>query len=143
VDFWRHPHEYRHCSARDLPNAHIKIGKNCLISEFNVLCSQGGITIGDNVNTAPLVQMAAVKYVYNDPNVPIIRQGITAQGIVIEDEAWIGAGTIILDGVRVAKGAVAAAVTQDEPPHTIVGGVPAWVIRTVESSERPTWPIYT
>ena len=48
---------------RDLPHAGIKIGKHCLISEFNVLRGQGGITIGDNVYTAPLVQMAAINHV--------------------------------------------------------------------------------
>lgn len=42
-----------------------KVGRNCLISEFNVLRGQGGITIGDNVYTAPLVQMLAVDHVYD------------------------------------------------------------------------------
>jgi acetyltransferase-like isoleucine patch superfamily enzyme len=132
---------------RALPHAGIRIGKNCLISEFNVLRGQGGITIGDNVYTAPLVQMAAVNHVYDDPNVPIIKQGITAQGIVIEDDAWIGAGAIILDGVRVGKGAVVAAgavVTQDVPPYSVVGGVPARVIKTItgvpESVSLPVYP---
>ncbi len=107
---------------RNLPNAGIKIGRNCLISEFNVLRGQGGITIGDNVFTAGHVQILAVNHVYSNPNRPIIEQGITAQGIVIEDDAWIGAGAIILDGVRIGKGAVIAAgavVTHDVPR-------PAW-----------------
>lgn len=131
---------------RALPHAGIRIGKNCLISEFNVLRGQGGITIGDNVYTAPLVQMAAVNHVYDDPNVPIIKQGITAQGIVIEDDAWIGAGAIILDGVRVGKGAVVAAgavVTQDVPPYSVVGGVPARVIKTITGVPEPvSLPVY-
>ena len=134
------------CQALVLPNAGIRIGKNCLISEFNVLRGQGGITIGDNVYTAPLVQMAAINHVYDDPNAPIIRQGITAQGIVIEDNAWIGAGAIILDGVRVGKGAVVAAgavVNQDVPAHTVVGGVPARVLKTITaSSEKSALPAY-
>jgi acetyltransferase-like isoleucine patch superfamily enzyme len=131
---------------RALPHAGIRIGKNCLISEFNVLRGQGGITIGDNVYTAPLVQMAAVNHVYDDPNVPIIKQGITAQGIVTEDDAWIGAGAIILDGVRVGKGAVVAAgavVTQDVPPYSVVGGVPARVIKTITGVPEPvSLPVY-
>jgi acetyltransferase-like isoleucine patch superfamily enzyme len=131
---------------RNLPNAGIHIGKNCLVSEFNVFRAQGGITIGDNVYTAPLVQMLAVNHVYSDPERPIIEQGITAQGIVIEDNAWIGAGAIILDGVRVGRGAVIAAgavVAMDVLPHTLVGGVPAKVIRTItEDTPRPSVPIY-
>ena len=133
--FVMHHAELHVYNFRNLPHAGIKIGKNCLISEFNVLRGQGGITIGDNVYTAPLVQMAAINHVYTDPNVPIIKQGITAQGIVIEDDAWIGAGAIILDGVRVGKGAVIAAgavVTQDIPAHTIVGGVPAKALKTID-----------
>lgn len=131
---------------RDLPHAGIKIGKNCLISEFNVLRGQGGIRIGDNVYTSPFVQIASVNHVYDDPARPIIQQGITAQGITIEDDVWIGASAIILDGVRVGKGAVVAAgavVTEDVPAHTVVGGVPARVIKTIDGTVMPsTLPIY-
>ncbi|MBM3130894.1 MAG: acyltransferase [Chloroflexi bacterium] len=144
--FVMHHAELHVYNFRNLPKAGIKIGKNCLISEFNVLRGQGGIAIGDNVYTAPLVQMAAVNHVYNDPTVPIIRQGITAQGIVIENDAWIGAGAIILDGVRVGQGAVVAAgavVTQDVPPHTIVGGVPARIIKAITGNEPlSALPVY-
>lgn len=123
---------------RDIPESHITIGRNCLISEFNVLRGQGGITIGDNVYTSPHVQLIAVNHVYADPSLPIIHQGITASGIVIEDNVWIGSGAVILDGVRVGKGAVVAAgavVTKDVPPHTIVGGVPAKVIKEITGAE--------
>jgi acetyltransferase-like isoleucine patch superfamily enzyme len=123
---------------RDLPHAGIKIGKNCLISEFTILRGQGGITIGDNVYTSPFVQIVAVNHVYDDPNRPIIEQGITAQGIVIEDNAWIGSSAIILDGVRVGKGAVVAAgavVSKDVPPHTVVAGVPAKVIKEIDGTK--------
>ena len=123
---------------RDLPNAGIKIGKNCLISEFSVLRGQGGITMGDNVYTSPFVQIFAVNHVYDDPQRPIIAQGITAQGIVIEDDVWIGSSAIVLDGVRVGKGAVVAAgavVSKDVPPHTVVAGVPAKVIKEIDGSK--------
>jgi acetyltransferase-like isoleucine patch superfamily enzyme len=132
---------------RNLPHAGIVIGKNCLIGEFNVLRGQGGIAIGNNVYTAPHVQILAVNHVYSDPSRPIVEQGITAQGIVIEDDAWIGAGAIILDGVRVGRGAVVAAgavVSQDVPAHTVVGGVPAQVIKTIAQGGEPTaLPVYT
>jgi acetyltransferase-like isoleucine patch superfamily enzyme len=121
---------------RDLPHAFIRIGSESLIGELNVLRGQGGITIGDRVYTAPMVQMLAVNHVFDDPARPIIEQGITAEGIVIEDDAWIGAGAIITDGVRIGRGAVVAAgavVTQDVPAHTVVGGVPARVLRQIES----------
>ena len=119
---------------RELPHAFIRIGSNSLIGELNVLRGQGGITIGDRVYTAPMVQMLAVNHVFDDPTCPMIEQGITAEGITIEDDVWIGAGAIITDGVRVCKGAVVAAgavVTQDVPPFTVVGGAPARVLRRV------------
>jgi acetyltransferase-like isoleucine patch superfamily enzyme len=125
---------------RDLPHAFIHIGRDSLIGELNVLRGQGGITIGDRVYTAPLVQMLAVNHVFSDPDRPIVAQGITAEGIVVEDDAWIGAGAILTDGVRVGKGAVVAAgavVTQDAPAHTVVGGVPARVLREITPGTSP------
>jgi acetyltransferase-like isoleucine patch superfamily enzyme len=125
---------------RDLPHAFIRIGCDSLIGEMNVLRGQGGITIGDRVYTAPMVQLLAVNHVYSDPNRPMAEQGITAEGIVIEDDVWIGAGAIITDNVRVGKGVVVAAgavVTQDVPPHTVVGGVPARVLKTIGQDSVP------
>lgn len=120
---------------RDLPHAFIRIGRDGLIGEYNVLRGQGGITIGDRVYMAPMVQILAVNHVFNDPTRPIIEQGITAEGIVIEDDAWLGAGAVITDGVTIGKGAVVAAgaiVTADVPAFTVVGGVPARVLKKIE-----------
>lgn len=119
---------------RNLPNSGIWIGKNSLIGEMNVIRGQGGVRIGDRVYTSPLCQIIAVNHVFDDPMCPFVEQGITAEGIVIEDDVWIGSGAVILDGVRVGKGAVVAAgavVTRDVPPHTVVGGVPAKVIKEI------------
>lgn len=126
---------------RDLPHAFIRIGADSLIGELNVLRGQGGITIGDRVYTAPLVQILAVNHVYSDPTRPMLEQGITAEGIVIEDDVWVGAGAIITDGVRIGKGAVIAAgavVTKDVPPHTVVAGTPAKVIKTIDGTTATT-----
>jgi acetyltransferase-like isoleucine patch superfamily enzyme len=123
---------------RNLPHAFIHIGRDSLVGELNVLRGQGGITIGDRVYTAPLVQILAVNHVYADPTRPMVEQGITAEGIVIEDDVWIGAGAIITDGVTVGKGAVVAAgavVTQDVPSHTVVGGVPARVLKQIQAGQ--------
>ncbi len=119
---------------RRLPNSGIWIGKHSLIGEMNVIRGQGGVHIGDRVYTSPLCQIIAVNHVFDDPERPFVEQGITAEGIVIEDDVWIGSGAVILDGVRVGKGAVVAAgavVTKDVPPHVVVGGVPARVIKEI------------
>jgi acetyltransferase-like isoleucine patch superfamily enzyme len=123
---------------RNLPHAFIRIGRDSLIGEFNVLRGQGGISIGDRVYTSPFVQLAAVNHVFADPGRPFVEQGITAEGIVVEDDVWIGAGAILTDGVRVGKGAVVAAgavVTSDVPPHTVVAGVPAKVIKAIRGED--------
>jgi acetyltransferase-like isoleucine patch superfamily enzyme len=119
---------------RNLPQAGIVVGEDSLIGEMNVIRGQGGVSIGDRVYTSPLVQIIAVNHVFDDPQRPFVEQGITAQGIVIEDDVWIGSGAVITDGVRVGQGAVVAAgavVTQDVPPHTVVGGVPARAIKEI------------
>ncbi|MCB8981623.1 MAG: acyltransferase [Ardenticatenaceae bacterium] len=120
---------------RNLPNAGIKIGRESLIGEYSIIRGQGGVTIGDRVFTSPFTQIIAVNHIFDDPKRPFIHQGITAQGIVIEDDCWLGAGAVITDGVRVGKGSVVAAgavVTKDVPPHSVVAGVPAKVIKTID-----------
>lgn len=121
---------------RDLPRAGITIGRDSLIGEYNVIRGQGGVTIGDRVYTSPFTQIVAVDHVVADPDRPFVAQGITAQGIVVEDDVWIGSGAILTDGVRVGRGSVVAAgavVTHDVPPHTLVGGVPARPLRDLRA----------
>ena len=125
---------------RNLPNSGIFIGKDCLIGEYSVIRGQGGVTIGNRVYTSPFTQIIAVNHVFEDPKQPFVDQGITAEGIFIEDDVWLGAGAIITDGVRIGKGAVVAAgavVTKDVPPHSVVGGVPAKIIKEIEGKGRP------
>ena len=101
--------------------------------------------MGDRVFTSPMVQIVSVAHVFEDPEKPFIEQGITARGIVIEDDVWIGSGAIITDGVRVGQGAVVAAgavVTRDVPAHHLVAGVPAKVLRVIDGSRRAEEPVY-
>lgn len=120
---------------RDMPHSGIEIGCDSLIGEYCVIRGQGGVQIGDRVYTSPFTQIIAVNHVFDDPKRPFVEQGITAEGIIIEDDVWLGAGAIVTDGVRIGKGAVVAAgavVTKEVPPHTVVGGVPAKPIKTID-----------
>jgi len=122
---------------RGIPHSGIAIGRDSLIGEYTVIRGQGGVTLGDRVYTSPLTQILAVNHVYDDPGRPFVEQGITAKGIVVEDDVWVGAGAILTDGVRIGRGAVVAAgavVTQDVPPHTVVAGVPARPVRTIDGT---------
>jgi acetyltransferase-like isoleucine patch superfamily enzyme len=130
---------------RDLPHAGIRIGRDSLIGEYTVIRGQGGVTIGDRVYTSPMTQLIAVNHVFDDPTRPFVDQGITAEGIVIEDDVWLGANAVITDGVRVGRGAVVAAsavVTKDVPPYTVVGGVPARVIKTIDGAQKTEKQIF-
>lgn len=113
---------------RHLPQAGITIGKNCFLGEFNIIRGQGGVHIGNDVYTGPMVQIVAVNHVYHNPDVPIREQGITAQGIVIEDDVWLGANVVVVDGVTIGRGSIigaGAVVTTNIPPYSIAVGTPA------------------
>ena len=132
---------------RNLPQSRIRVGEGCLIGERNIIRGQGGVEIGSRVYTSPMVQMLAVNHVFDDPSRPFVEQGITAEGIRVGDDVWIGSGAIITDGVTVGKGAVIAAgavVTRDVPPHTVVAGAPARVIRriTIENNQADERQVY-
>lgn len=135
--FVMHGSELHVYNFRDLPQAGIWVGKGCFIGEFSLVRGQGGVHIGNDVLLAPRVQILAVNHVFDDPGRPIIKQGITAEGIVVEDGAWIGAGAILLDGVRVGARSVVGAgavVTETIPPRTLAVGSPARVVRHLDAA---------
>lgn len=69
---------------------------------------------------------------YYNKNIPMIYQGHFEKDIVIGDDVWIGFGAQILPGVKIGDGAIigaGAVVTKDVEPYTIVGGVPAKIIK--------------
>lgn len=110
----------------------ITIGSFCSINPYTVLYGHGGLTIGNNVLIAAHCVLIPGNHIFTDTTKPINLQGITKNGIVIEDDVWIGTGCSILDGVTIGKGAVIAAgavVNQNVKPYTVVGGVPAKLIK--------------
>ena len=123
---------------RNIPQASITIGSDCFIGEMNVIRGQGGVHIGNKVYTGPMVQILAVNHVFSNPDLPIADQGLTAKGIVIEDDVWIGAGAVIVDGVQIGTGSVigaGAVVSHDIPPYSIAVGSPAKPMKNRKSSE--------
>jgi acetyltransferase-like isoleucine patch superfamily enzyme len=126
---------------RNIPHAGISIGERTFIGEESLMRGQGGIRIGNDVLLAPRVQVLAVDHVFTDATRPIMKQGITAQGITIEDGCWIGAGAIILDGVTIGQGSCTGAravVTASVPAHSLAVGVPARVVRNLLTDPLPS-----
>jgi acetyltransferase-like isoleucine patch superfamily enzyme len=113
----------------------IKIGSNCLINHNNVFQAgklKGQIIIGNYVQTGANVMIFAFNHCTELSGIPMIEQDYLDGDIIIEDDVWIGAGSIILAGVHIAKGAVIAAnsvVNKNIPEYAIAGGVPAKVIK--------------
>ena len=116
----------------------IVIGDNVGINPYCVIYGHGGVTIGNDVMIATGCVIIPANHNIGDPNVPMHSQGLTAKGIVIEDDVWLAARVTVLDGVRIGRGAVigaGAVVTRDIPAHAIAVGVPA---RVVGSRRDPT-----
>lgn len=111
-------------------SAQIKTGKNCSVNTYAYL--QGKIKMGDNVRIGPKANIIAHNHGHFDITVPICEQDNTSVGIEIGDDVWIGANSVITDGVKVGSHSIIAAgavVTKDVPDYTIVGGTPAKVIK--------------
>jgi maltose O-acetyltransferase len=111
----------------------LTVGEECLISWGCYLDLEGDVTLGDRVGLSPQVSIITSSHGTADSR---NRVGpLQTRPIVIEDGAWLGVRCTIMPGVTVGEGAVVAAgavVTRDVPAHTVVGGVPAKVIRELE-----------
>lgn len=108
----------------------ITIGAHCYINPSCVLYSGNGITLGDYVLLAPGTMLLPTNHAFFRRDIPIRHQGFlpSKNGIVIEDDVWIGANCVILDGSLVHRGAIVAAgsvVRGEIPAYEIWGGVPA------------------
>lgn len=108
----------------------IQIGKNVFINHACSFLDMGGITIEDEVLLGPRVNLVTE----NHPLDPADRRALICKPIVIKRKAWIGAAATILPGVTIGENAVVAAgavVPKDVPANTIVGGIPAKLIKTI------------
>jgi acetyltransferase-like isoleucine patch superfamily enzyme len=115
----------------DHDHGYFKIGEYSFIGCNAVIGAGGGIEVGNHVLIGQTVNLHAENHNYLNPEVRIDQQGIKYQGIIIEDDVWIGSKATILDGVRIGMGAVIAAgavVTKSIPEYAIAVGVPARIV---------------
>jgi acetyltransferase-like isoleucine patch superfamily enzyme len=114
-------------------NGRIKIGRETTIGAYTCIAGPGNIHIGEYCMIASHCGIYANQHIFTDRTVPIMLQGVTKRGIVIENDCWLGTGVKVLDGVRIGRGSVigaGAVVTTDIPPYSIAVGVPARVVKT-------------
>ncbi|QDU70843.1 acyltransferase [Mucisphaera calidilacus] len=124
----RHVHPTFYCPADAIvlpdlqADAYSYVGTQCIVGPR--------VHLGRYVMLGPRVMIVGDDHVFDRAGVPIIFAGRPPElhETVIEDDAWVGAGTIIMAGVRIGRGAIVAAgavVTRDVPPFEIHAGIPA------------------
>ena len=110
----------------------VMIGNHTRIGLHNTII--GPVEIGSHVNLAQGITVTALNHNFDDTQKRIDEQGVSTIPVTIEDDVWIGANAVILPGVTIGNHCVVAAgavVTKDVPPHSLVAGVPAKVIKNI------------
>jgi acetyltransferase-like isoleucine patch superfamily enzyme len=117
----------------------ISIGRASYIGPYTCIAGPGQVLIGEECLIAAQVGIFANNHVFTATDRPIMVQGTTQKGIVIEDDCWLGTGVKVLDGVHIGRGSIigaGAVVTKDVPPYSIAVGVPAKVIGQRQAGYR-------
>lgn len=109
----------------------IRIGRHVFINQHCTIYDLAPVTIGDGVLIGPNVSLITTSH----PVAPSQRlTALVAEPIDIGSNVWIATGATVIGGVRIGDNSVVAAgavVTSDVPADTLVGGNPAWVIRSI------------
>jgi carbonic anhydrase/acetyltransferase-like protein (isoleucine patch superfamily) len=112
--------------------ARIRVGNYVSIGPFCFFASKSHIDVGANVSIGSATHLMAGSHVTSDPDMAIIHQARISQGIVVEDNVWIGSGAKILDGVTIERNSIVGAgavVSQNVLAYTTVLGNPARVVQ--------------
>jgi galactoside O-acetyltransferase len=130
---------WRLCTLAACTDGRLEIGDRVSLNAnvYIIACSGGKILIGNDVIIGPNVVLRSSDHTFDDLSVPIRQQGHTPGTIVIEDNVWIGANVTVVGGVRIATGSIVAAgavVVDDVEANSMVGGVPARLIRKREKT---------
>jgi acetyltransferase-like isoleucine patch superfamily enzyme len=110
----------------------VVIGDHTRIGLHNTVI--GPVTIGSHVNLAQGITITALNHNFEDKSQRIDDQGVSTDPVIVGDDIWIGANAVILPGVSIGHHSVVAAgavVTKDVPPHSLVAGVPAKIIKEI------------
>ncbi|MDC3073474.1 acyltransferase, partial [Prochlorococcus sp. AH-716-O13] len=112
----------------------VSIGSNCEFNSNVMINARGGgsILIGNNVLIGPNVVLRSSDHAFDKLQENITNQGMKDGNILIKDNVWIGSNCVLLQNITIGEGSVVAAgavVTKDIEPYSVVGGVPAKVIK--------------
>ncbi|WP_256013635.1 acyltransferase [Desertivirga xinjiangensis] len=115
------------------------IGERTIIGMSNVII--GPVSIGNNVMLAQNIVVSGLNHGYEDVNVPPAEQEVSTKAIIISDDVWIGANSVITAGVTIGKHSVIGAgsvVTKSVPDYAVAAGNPARIIKKYNFESR-TW----
>ncbi len=122
-------------------NCCIEIGDFTYIGPYTCISGPGNVKIGKHCLIAAHSGIVANNHIFSDPTEVISNQGVTRQGVVIEDNCWLGYGVKVLDGVTIGEGSVigaGAVVTKDIPAYSVAVGIPAKVVRSRQNASQLT-----
>ena len=114
------------------PSMNIRIGNHVDLAWGVIITTKGGVDIGDRTLIGYRTQILSANHIIPEKEGKIFDSGHSYERVIIENDVWIGANCIITAGVQISEGAIVAAgsvVTKDVRPFTIVGGVPAKLIK--------------
>lgn len=117
----------------------INIGNNTRVGLNNTII--GPVQIGSNTILAQNIVLSGLNHNYQDIHVPVKQQGVNTAPIIIGNDCWIGANSIITSGVHVGKHVIVAGgsvVTKDIPDYCVVAGNPAKIIKQYDF-EKQEW----
>ena len=127
--------DVRVCSSvRIIGDSLLSIGNNTWIGHGTWIFCSAPIQIGKNVNVAPLCYIGTGTHQIDPSGASIAGKGVSSP-IIVEDGAWLCARSTILAGIRIGEKAIVGAgavVINDVPTHTVIGGIPAKVLRQLD-----------
>lgn len=110
------------------------LGNNSAVGQFTEFGAAGGIHIGNDVIMGSYVSFHSENHNFTDTRRLIREQGVTSAGITIGNNVWVGAKVTFLDGCVVGNHCVVAAgavVTGIFPDYSVIGGIPAKILKTI------------
>ncbi len=116
----------------DTHGGDVVIADNVSLNPYTVIYANGGVAIGADCRIAAHTAIIASNHGFEDREVAIRHQPMTQEGIVFEEDVWLGAGARVVDGCRLGRGSIVGAgavITSDTDPYGIYVGVPARKIR--------------
>lgn len=125
----------------------LTVGRHVFFNaDVKIFNNHESVTVGDFVSIGPRTVLVTFNYKTDDWKKPMMYKRVrTYKPITINDDVWIGSGCIILAGVTIGRGAIVAAgsvVSRDVAPYSVVGGVPARLLKmrfdekTIEKAKK-------